>query len=130
MIISYLSLGLGAGTNNYVELMMLKLLLCFAIERNCKKVQVFGDSMVVIKWINKTQRCKNYSLGTLYEEVNRNLSNFESISFKHVYREQNMDADKLSKAGLNLQWGSWKIMEIKDIKAKEYPHRPFLILPH
>ena len=112
-----MSMRLGSGTNNYVELMTLKLLLCFAIERNCKKVQVFGDSMVVINWINKTQRCKNYSLDTLYEEVNRNLSNFESISFKHVYWERNMDTNKLSKAGLNLQWGSWKIMEIKDTEA-------------
>ena len=59
--------------------------------------------MVVINWINKTQRCKNYSLDTLYEEVNRTLSNFESISSKHVYKEQNMDVDKLLKVGLNLQ---------------------------
>ena len=86
--------------------------------------------MVVINCINKTQRCRNSSLDTLYEEVNRTLSNFESISFKHVYREQNMDADKLSKAGLNLQWGSWKSIEIKDTEAKEYLHGPFFILPH
>ena len=86
--------------------------------------------MVVINWINKTQRCRNSSLDTLYEEVNKTFSNFESISFKHVYRERNMDADKLSKEGLNLQWGSWKITEIKDTKAKEYLHKPFLILPH
>ena len=47
-------MGLGTRSNNYVELMTLKLLLCFAIERNCKMLQVFGDSMVVINWINKT----------------------------------------------------------------------------
>ena len=70
--------------------------------------------MVVINWINKTQRCCNSSLDTLYEEVNRTLSNFESISFKHVYRERNMEADKISKIGLNLQWGTWKIIEIKE----------------
>ena len=86
--------------------------------------------MVVINWINKTQRCINSTLDTLYEEINRTLSIFESISFKHVYRERNTDANKLSKAGLNLQWGYWKIMEIKDTEAKKYPHRPFLIFPH
>ena len=43
-----ISLGLEDGTNNYIELMTLKLFLCFAIERNCRKLQVFGDSMVVI----------------------------------------------------------------------------------
>ena len=86
--------------------------------------------MVVINWINKTWRCRNYTLDALYEEVNRTLSIFESISFKHVYKERNMDAEKLSKARPNLQWGYWKIMDIKDTEAKEYPHRPFLILPH
>ena len=91
-------MGLGSGTNNYAELMTLKLLLFFAIERNCKMLQVFGDSMVVINWINKTQRCRNTSLDTLVEEFNKILANFESISFKHVYRERNMEADKLSKA--------------------------------
>ena len=109
-----ISVGLGSRTNNFAELMTSKLLLCFAIERNCKKLQVFGDSMVVINWINKTQRCRNSSLDTLYEEVNKILTNFESISFNHVYRERNMEADKLSKARLNLQWGSWKIIEIKE----------------
>ena len=91
-------MGLGTGSNNYAELMTLKLLLCFAIERNCKMLQVFGDSLVEINWINKTQRCRNTSLDTLFEEVNRLLADFESISFKHVYRERNMEADKLSKA--------------------------------
>ena len=125
-----ISMGLGSGTNNYARLMTLKLLLCFAIERNCKKIQVFDDSMVVINWINKIQRCKISTLDTLYEEINMILSFFESISFKHVYREWNTDLDQSSKDRLNLQWGHWKIMEIKDIEAKQYPHRPFLILPH
>ena len=80
-------MGLGSRSNNYVELMTLKLLLCFAIERNSKMLQVFGDSMVVINWIDKTQRCRNTSLDTLVEEVNMILANFESISLKHVYRE-------------------------------------------
>ena len=85
--------------------MTLKLLLCFAIERNCRKLQVFGDLMVVINWLNKTQKCKIATLDALYEETTRSLSFFESISFKHVYRDRNADVDKLSKAGLTFKWG-------------------------
>ena len=84
---SQISLGLGARTNNYAELMTLKLLLCFAIERNCIKLQVFGDSMVIINWLNKTRKCIITTLDALYEEITRSLSFFESILFKHVYRE-------------------------------------------
>ena len=125
-----ISLGLGTGTNNYAKLMTLKLLLCFAIERNCRQLQVFGGSMVIINWLNKTLKCRIATLDALYEETTRSLSFFESISFKHVYRERNADGDKLSKAGLTLQWGEWKIVEIKDSEALDYPHRPFIILPH
>jgi ribonuclease HI len=33
--------GLGRGTNNYVELMALKLILCLASERGVQKIQFF-----------------------------------------------------------------------------------------
>ena len=86
--------------------------------------------MVVINWINKTQKCRIATLDALYEEATRSFSFFETISFTHVYREKNVDANKLSKTGLTLQWGEWKILEIKDSKATEYPHRPFINPPH
>ena len=122
-------MGLGSGTNNYAELMALKLLLCFAIEINCKKLQVFGDSLVIINWINKIQKCRNTSLNALFEEVSRLLANFEYLSLKHVYKEWNMEADILSKARINLEWGSCKIADIKETEASEFYHRPFLNLP-
>ena len=124
-----ISLGLWTGANNYAELMTLKLLLYFANEINCRQLQVYGDSMVVINWINKTQKCRIASLDALYEETTRSLSFFETISFTHVYREQNKEVDKLSKIGLTLQWGEWKILETRDSKATEYPHRPFINPP-
>ena len=40
--------GLGRGSNNFAELMVLKLLLLFGVEKNCHTLQVFGDSMIVI----------------------------------------------------------------------------------
>ena len=116
---------MGTGTNNYANLMTLKLLLCFSIERNCRQLQVYGDSIVVIKWMNKIHKCRIASLDALYEETTHSLSFFESISFTHVYREQNKEADKLLKKGLTLQWGEWKILETQNSKATEYPHRPF-----
>ena len=67
--------------------MVLKLLLCFAIERNYTKPQEFADSMVVINWINKIQKCRNTSLNALFVEVSRLVTNFQSLSLKHVYME-------------------------------------------
>ena len=78
--------------------MDLKLLLCFSIEKNCKNTSIFCDSLVILNWINKTQRCGNLSLSALFEEAKRLLSKFDFITCKHIYRERNEEADRLSKA--------------------------------
>ena len=43
-----IKMGLGTETNIYVELMALNIFLYFEIERNCKKIQIFGDSLVIL----------------------------------------------------------------------------------
>ena len=61
------SMGLGAGTNNFVELQTLKLLLCWLIHLGLRSVQIFSDSQNVIKWFNGEYRCQNYMLIPLLE---------------------------------------------------------------
>ena len=64
-----IQLGLVQGTNNFAELLTLKLLLTFARERNCTHTQIFGDSMLVINWINKVQICHNVFLNTVIADT-------------------------------------------------------------
>lgn len=49
--------GVVVGTNNIVELMELKMLKLFSMEKGCRALQVFGDSMIVINWVTGAQRC-------------------------------------------------------------------------
>ena len=49
-----LSTGLGEGSNNFAEIMSLKLLLVFAAEKGVKTLHFMGDSLNVINWINGT----------------------------------------------------------------------------
>jgi len=121
-----LSAGLGEGSNNFAELMSLKLLLIFAIEKGCKKLNVFGDSKNVINWISLTQECRNRSLATLLYSIRTVLQNLENFSCRHVYRENNMVADLASKEGLNMVLGRWKITESRDGSTQEFYHRPFI----
>jgi ribonuclease HI len=109
-----LKMGLGPGTNNFAELMSLKLLLLFSLEKNVHSIQLFGDSLLVINWIRKSQRCHNIILCPLLEEVFRILASFDNYSFHHVYREHNQEADSLSKEGLQMVVGTWMIREDKD----------------
>lgn len=55
--------GFGIGSNYFAELMSLKLTLLFALEKGYKKLQVFGDSKLVIDWFNRTTL---YHTGTPY----------------------------------------------------------------
>ena len=96
-------MGLGRGTNNFAELFALKLLLCISLEKNCRNIHIFWDSMVVINWVNKIQKCININISPLFEEVGILMANFDSITCRHVYGEKNSEADSLSKKGLTVE---------------------------
>jgi ribonuclease HI len=100
-----IKMGLGPRTNNFVELMALKLLLTFVGEKGISNLQIFGDSMVVINWIRKFQKCHNIKLLPLLEEVFIILDTYTNFSTRHVYRERNRETDKLSKEGTHLAHG-------------------------
>jgi ribonuclease HI len=120
-----LTSGLGNGTNNYAELMSLKLLLAFAIEKECKKITVFGDSKNAINWINGTQRCNNIRLANIVEDIKTLQRVFDSFSCQHVYRERNEEADRASKEGTHMEVGHWKITEFLNEQIQEQ-QRTFL----
>jgi hypothetical protein len=82
-----LSMGLGSGTNNYAGLMTLKLLLNFLGERGIETLQIFGDSMVVLNWIRKTQACHNIRLHPLLDEVFTILNSYRQFFACDIYRE-------------------------------------------
>ena len=64
-----MSLGLGGGTNNFAELLSLKLLLMFALETGCTALNFFGDSLNVINWINHTQECRHLRLAHIISSI-------------------------------------------------------------
>jgi ribonuclease HI len=49
----YFKAGIGQETNNYCELMALKLVLRLAQEFGVSQIQIFGDSLLVIQWMHK-----------------------------------------------------------------------------
>eukprot|EP00253_Pinus_taeda_P008825 PITA_08825 len=105
------SVGLGQGTNNYAELAALRLLMCWALKRNLLSIQIFGDSMNVINWVNGNSMCHNQILKSILEDIVSLKSHFTCISFCHIYREHNTTADLLSKSGLQQDLGHWTIEE-------------------
>jgi ribonuclease HI len=120
----YLRASLGPGTNNFSEIMALKLLLLFAAEKGCTTLQVFGDSLLIIKWENQEHFCHIARLRPYLAEVLRIISTFDTISLSHIYRERNSLVDRLSKEAAQLEYGNWHITEHTENGSFEY-HGPF-----
>lgn len=119
------SVGLGPGTNNYAELSALRLLICWLLQRNIPSIQIFRDSLNVIKWVNGNAICQNQILKPLLEDILSLKSLFNGITICHIYRDKNAAADQLSKAGLQQDLGSWTIEEYRQGQSLTYHQPPF-----
>jgi hypothetical protein len=72
--------------------------------------------------MTKENSLQNYTLWPLFNEIKSLASNFSHLDYSHVYRQQNQDVDKLSKDGVEMVRGSWKIFE----RAKTMPTNIFM----
>lgn len=123
-----MSMGLGEGTNNYAELLSLKILLMSALEKGCRNLSFFGDSLNVINWVNDTQRCRAIGLSNILDIIKEVLILFDSFQCHHVFRENNKEADRASKEGTRMAQGTWLIKEHKDgDQVHEFYHEPFIV---
>ena len=72
-----------------------------ALENGFKKVQVEGDSKVLINCL-KGSFSTPWRLKKIVEDINWLSSFFKEISFSHIHREANFTADSLAKLGHSL----------------------------
>ena len=79
--------------------------------------RIFGDSVVIISWVNGLSTLEIASLKHWYDDIFHIRKLIPSVSFNHVYREHNMLADDLTKMALNLEVGSGHFYEILDGKV-------------
>lgn len=101
------------------------MLMILAHENGVQKMQIFGDSMVIINWINQTQRCHNIYLISILEEVDHLKTTFNQISFTHIFKDQNQEAVKCSKEAAGPLLPAWEIEEQGPNEAYQFYHRSF-----
>jgi len=82
-------------TNNYAEYMGLIMGLQKAIELNIKNLHVEGDSMLIIKQMTGKNKVNSSNLIELHKLAIKLKSNFDNITFEHIYRVNNSRADEL-----------------------------------
>jgi ribonuclease HI len=106
-------LNCGEGSNTKAELLGLWTTLALASLWSMDHLRVFGDSRVVIDWIN--QKCKLQSVQIeAWKEKTLYLSKlFRDINYRHFSRIHNKEADALSKRALGEKSGRLSCSTVK-----------------
>ncbi len=86
---------LGITTNNQAEYQAVSQALKKAKELGIKKIDFRLDSNLVVNQLNGLYKIKNRDLWPIYQDIKDMLSYFEKISFTHIPRELNHQADGL-----------------------------------
>jgi len=94
--------SLGIATNNIAEYQGLLAALRYAAKHGHREVHIRADSELLVKQMRGEYRVKNAGLKPLFLEACALVRRIGDVSFTHVRREQNKEADRLSNLGMDL----------------------------
>ena len=99
--VAEISKYIGEATNNQAEYKALTAGLIKAKELGAREIEVFLDSELIVKQLNRQYRVKDKDLAPLFVQVYNISLGFKKIVFKHIRREKNTLADKLVNLALD-----------------------------
>jgi len=86
---------IGFATSRVAEYYALKEGVEQAIELGLKNVKFIGDNLMMINQMNGVYKIKNRDLLPIYADIRKLIAdNFEAVTFEHVKRESNSQADR------------------------------------
>ena len=93
--------GLGIATNNVAEYNGLLAALKWAVDHGHQDVQVRADSELLVKQMRGEYKVKHPGLQPLAARARLLVAQLDDVTFQHVRREQNKEADRLSNLGMD-----------------------------
>ncbi len=93
--------ALGVQTNNYAEYRGLIAALDHARARGADEVQVFSDSLLMVRQIQGRYAVKSPNLEPLHRRALALARGFRRFAIEHVRRERNRDADALANRAMD-----------------------------
>ncbi|HLC99477.1 MAG TPA: ribonuclease HI family protein [Patescibacteria group bacterium] len=94
---------LGINTNNQAEYTAIVIGLEKALDLGIQELSCFMDSELAVKQLRLEYKVKNKGLAPLFLKVWNLSKKFKRISFQHVPRERNKEADKAVNEVLDYQ---------------------------
>lgn len=92
---------IGETTNNVAEYTALLLALQKALELKAETVHCRLDSELVVKQMNQEYRVKDAKLQKLFVQIWNLRQNFNNVTFEHIRREKNKEADALANQAMD-----------------------------
>jgi len=89
---------LKISTNNEVEVQALILGVRLCRDLKIRNLEIEGDSMIVINGL-RSKRLVNWKLQAKFDKALSLLEGFDRVTFNHILREGNQEADRLSNIG-------------------------------
>lgn len=96
-----LARGIGVATNNVAEYSALVAGLEWCVAQRVDEVLVRADSHLLVEQMNGRYRVKSGNLKPLYAKARALAQRFRRISFEHIGREHNEEADSLANEGVD-----------------------------
>ena len=96
---------IGLATNNVAEYEALIEAFNIAFKKKYKDIEVFSDSMLVVQQTNSEWKTKDKNMKRLCNIAKDRAGMLKKWSLKYIPREENTEADELSKEGAG---GSYK----------------------
>lgn len=94
--------ALGITTNNVAEYNGLLAALAWAFDHGHTRVHIRADSQLLVEQMKGNYRVKNAGLQPLYREACDLVARIGRVTFEHIPRERNKEADRLSNLGMDL----------------------------
>jgi ribonuclease HI len=101
-ILAELYAGIGINTNNVAEYRGLIAALEWALEHGHTRLHIRSDSQLIVQQMLGAYRVKHEGLLPLYQRARMLAAKIGNVTFEHVRREQNKEADRLSNLGMDM----------------------------
>ena len=100
-VVAEIGRGIGETTNNVAEYTAAIEGLALAKELGGRSVTLRSDSLLLISQLTGRYRVKSPHLQPLHRRARSIAAGFEQVSFEHVPREENVEADRLANEGVD-----------------------------
>lgn len=112
--------GIGPATNNVAEYRAVIAGLRAAADQGARTVLVRSDSRLLVEQLSGRFRVKKPTLVRLHEEARALVKRFDRVTFEHVPREMNRNADRLANQGVD----AWLAGPGRDWRPSKPPTEP------